>query len=275
MATFVETQDVNIIIDPSVRLAPLRYNLPPHPIEIQKMEELWQKIVEYTKQADIILITHYHYDHHNPEAPELFKDKILIIKNPEENINHNQKIRAREFLSKISLYPRRIHFADGLNFHFKKTTIKCSNAVFHGVTNYTGYVFETLIAEDNKEKLIFTSDVCGLIRTEQVEFIIENKPDVIIADGPSYRYSNEAWETSINNAARIITNTNLTTFIIDHHLLRDLRYSDYFRKLNNIIKSVPKINLTTAAEYLKSEVSLLEAKRKELYELYPIKPASG
>ena len=33
MATFVETRDVSVLVDPSVRLAPVRYDLPPHPLE--------------------------------------------------------------------------------------------------------------------------------------------------------------------------------------------------------------------------------------------------
>ncbi|MCS7257764.1 MAG: hypothetical protein NZ601_00100 [candidate division WOR-3 bacterium] len=268
MATFVETQNINIIIDPSVRLAPLRYNLPPHPIEIQKMNETWQKIVEYAKVAQVVIITHYHYDHHNPEMPELFKDKILIIKNPQENINYNQKVRAQEFLSKISQFPKKLYYADKISFYFGKTTIKCSDAVFHGMTNYTGYVIELLIAESDTEKLIFTSDVCGLILPSQVRFIIENNPTIIIADGPTHRYSNESWAASVNNVTKIIANTDVKTFIIDHHLLRDFRYNEYFKQLK-AHAAAKKINLVTAAEYLNEKNLLLEVKRKKLYELYP------
>jgi len=33
MATIVETPDVSVLIDPSVRLGPFRYDLRPHPTE--------------------------------------------------------------------------------------------------------------------------------------------------------------------------------------------------------------------------------------------------
>lgn len=39
MATFVETDDLRILIDPSVALSPLRYNLRPHFFEWQRLDE--------------------------------------------------------------------------------------------------------------------------------------------------------------------------------------------------------------------------------------------
>jgi len=39
MATYVETRDVKIFIDPGVSLAPSRYGLPPHEVEINVMAE--------------------------------------------------------------------------------------------------------------------------------------------------------------------------------------------------------------------------------------------
>ena len=39
MCTLVETRDIKIVIDPSVALAPKRYGLPPHEMELRKKEE--------------------------------------------------------------------------------------------------------------------------------------------------------------------------------------------------------------------------------------------
>ena len=44
MATIVETPDVSVLIDPSVRLGPFRYDLRPHPTEKARQKELWQAI---------------------------------------------------------------------------------------------------------------------------------------------------------------------------------------------------------------------------------------
>ena len=40
MSTLVEVDDLNIVIDPSISLAPNRFRLPPHPVEIETKEAL-------------------------------------------------------------------------------------------------------------------------------------------------------------------------------------------------------------------------------------------
>jgi len=72
MATFVETDDIAVLIDPGVSLAPSRYNLPPHPMEEQRMSETWAAIKEHAARSDILVVTHYHYDHHDPAEPEIY-----------------------------------------------------------------------------------------------------------------------------------------------------------------------------------------------------------
>jgi len=44
MATFVETDDLKVLIDPGVALAPVRYGLGPHPLEWQRLDEAWEAI---------------------------------------------------------------------------------------------------------------------------------------------------------------------------------------------------------------------------------------
>src|SRR5574341_976728 len=118
MATFVGTRDCSICIDPSVSLGPKRYGLPPHPLEYEKQDEHWQSIRENAGKSDVMIITHYHYDHHNPDAPEIYKDKSVFIKHPEENINRSQKTRAAYFLKQIDGMPERLEYADGREFSF-------------------------------------------------------------------------------------------------------------------------------------------------------------
>ncbi|OGS46413.1 MAG: hypothetical protein A3K66_04315 [Euryarchaeota archaeon RBG_16_67_27] len=59
MATLVETPDVRILIDPSVRLAPYRYELPPHETEETRQRDLWRGIREAAKRADVLTVNHY------------------------------------------------------------------------------------------------------------------------------------------------------------------------------------------------------------------------
>jgi len=65
-ATLVETKDVRVLIDPAVSLAPRRFGLPPHQLEVDALTEIAKRITEVAKDVDVIVVTHYHYDHHDP-----------------------------------------------------------------------------------------------------------------------------------------------------------------------------------------------------------------
>jgi predicted metallo-beta-lactamase superfamily hydrolase len=273
MACFVKTNDIKILIDAGVSLAPLRYGLEPHSIELKRLEEHWQKIVKFAFTADALIITHYHYDHHNPwENLEIYKNKLVFVKNPIEKINFSQKQRASFFLEKIKNFPKKLEYCDGKTFEFNKTRIKFSKPVFHGTNQKLGWVVEVLI-EDEKEKLIFTSDVEGPVIEDQTNFILENKPDVLIVDGPmtymlGYRYSHESLKASIENLIKIIEETPVKTIILEHHLMRDIKYKE---KISPILKAGEKngVKVISAAEFLGKPIEMLEARRKELYQKYP------
>ncbi|GAH47063.1 unnamed protein product, partial [marine sediment metagenome] len=57
MATYVETDDIRIFIDPGVSIAPDRYSLPPHRIELDRHQEMWKAIKHWVGVSDIIIIT--------------------------------------------------------------------------------------------------------------------------------------------------------------------------------------------------------------------------
>ncbi len=265
MATYLESENIGILIDPAVALSPSRFNLPPHPLELERKENQLNLIREKAKDTLIIIITHYHYDHHNPDEISLYENKILLIKDPENFINESQKIRAHYFLEKIKGVPKRIEIADNKEWLLGNIKIKFSLPVTHGPKEYLGYVIQILITNEN-ESFIFTSDVQGIVNDEQINFILENNPTILYADGPmtymlNYRYKKEDLEISLNNIKRIINETDVKTIILDHHLTRDENFKDYLKEILNQNKT----KILTAAEYLGKENELLEAKRRELY----------
>lgn len=79
----------------------------PRDVKLQLRDKGYRKIREELRRADIIVITHYHYDHylHEIEDIELYRDKIILAKNPNKYINDSQRKRAEKFYS--TLY--RIH----------------------------------------------------------------------------------------------------------------------------------------------------------------------
>ena len=271
MATFVETDDLKVLIDPGVALAPVRYGLEPHPLEWQRLDEAWEAIKQYAENADVLIVTHYHYDHHDPGSPELYKNKTVFIKHPTQNINRSQQERAALFLEAIKGMPKKLEVADGKNFQLGKTFINFSKAVCHGTNPRLGYVTEVSI-KSNSEKFLYTSDVEGPSLEDQIGFILAEKPDVLFADGPmtymlGYRYSYKSLEISNNNLVKAIKETSLNTIVLDHHFLRDLNYK---ARIKPIYEAAEKrgVKVVTAAEFCGRKIEMLEALRRELYAKY-------
>jgi predicted metallo-beta-lactamase superfamily hydrolase len=261
MATLVETKDIKLIVDPGVALAPERFGLPPHPVETRRKEDHWQAITGTAKDADILIVTHYHYDHHMPDSAEIFKGKTAMLKDPKEHINKSQTARSAKFLKNMGSLPKEILYTDGKQFTYGSTKIKFSLPVTHGLENRLGYVTEVLI-DDGERKFIHTSDVLGPCTDEQTDFIIKENPDTAFIDGPMYF----SMEQARANLIRIIRETSIKELVIDHHLLRDPKWKE---KIPEVFKEAEKKKTTrilTAAEYTGMENDLLEAKRKELYE---------
>jgi len=271
MATFVETDDLKVLIDPGVALAPVRYGLEPHPLEWQRLDEAWEAIKQYAENAEVLIVTHYHYDHHDPGSPELYKNKTVFIKHPTQNINRSQQERAALFLEAIKGMPKKLEVADGKNFQLGKTFINFSKAVCHGTNPRLGYVTEVSI-KSNSEKFLYTSDVEGPSLEDQIGFILAEKPDVLFADGPmtymlGYRYSYKSLEISNNNLVKAIKETSLNTLVLDHHFLRDLNYK---ARIKPVYEAAEKrgVKVVTAAEFCGRKIEMLEASRRELYAKY-------
>ena len=95
-SVFIDTGDVRIMIDPGVSIMH-----PSFPISDEEkanyVEKAWNELVKYARKADIVTVTHYHYDHFSPDAPDFYEGKIILAKNPNQYINESQRGRAEEF----------------------------------------------------------------------------------------------------------------------------------------------------------------------------------
>jgi hypothetical protein len=75
-----------------------------------------------------VTISHYHHDHFTPfsfgkfldsspkYAEDVYRDKKLFIKSPEENINKSQQGGARKLLKDLKNVNRDITYSDGNSF---------------------------------------------------------------------------------------------------------------------------------------------------------------
>lgn len=257
MATYIETIDLKILIDPSVSLAPIKSGLPPHPIELKRQSQHWELIKKYALQSNILIITHYHYDHYNLLEPEIYQNKITFVKHPSLNINKSQFKRAQKFLGIIK--PKELNYSDGKTFQFGRTKITFSQAVPHGNIDKLGYVTEVSIT-DGIKKVVHTSDIEGGNLDCQIDFIINENPNIVIFDGPmTYPFQN-----IIPNIICILQQTKVEDFIIDHHYVRKLKWREKLQEPINIASKLNK-RIICAAEFLGEKEDLLEANRKQLY----------
>ena len=267
MATLVETSDVTVLIDPSVRLGPYRYDLRPHPIEKARQKELWQKIRTAAKGADVLTVSHYHYDHHNPDAPSIYRGKLAFLKDGKFHINRSQRERAGAFVRALKKYPKEIQVADGNQMDFGGTELLFSPALPHGYNDELGYVVMTRIAHGN-EVFVHTADVLGPPLKEHLSFLIDAQPTVLYIDGPMTHmpdhYPAEHTKRSLSHLLRILRTTNVRTLILDHHILRD---REWRTRMDPVFRAGKEhdVGVLTAAEFAGKPVEQLEANRDRLY----------
>ncbi len=258
LSLYIESK-VRILVDPSAALGPYRYGLPPKPIEIETLQKYKEEIREIAKKSDIIVISHYHYDHYDPDE-NFYIGKMIFAKHWKENINYSQKKRAfvfhERFADKCNL-----NYIDGKKFEIGGVEIKFSKPFPHGnEKTKLGFVIMTTV-DDRESRVLHASDVEGPIVEEAADYIISENPDIAIIDGPAtyflgYRFSREDLKRCIKNLIRI--GENVPKVILDHHLLRDLKYKERLSEVYALG------NFMTFAEYKGEEINMLEAHRREL-----------
>jgi len=283
MATFIETPDISVLLDAGVSLAPLRYGLPPHPVEFKAVKEARERILEYASQADIVTISHYHLDHYTPPFTswfewtneeifrEVYEGKIVLIKSPEANINPRQLRRAHSFLKAVKDLAKEVVFCDGKKFKFLATDIEFSEPLPHGRDDSKlGWVLVTSI-KYGKEEVVYAPDVQGPISQKTLDYILKTKADLLIIGGPplylvGHKDSMNEVCIGMKNLAEIAKKIPVT--IIAHHLLR---LKEWEEKSEEVLVSARerKHLAITAAQYMGFKNRLLEAFRKELYEREP------
>ncbi|WP_457620533.1 MBL fold metallo-hydrolase [Methanopyrus sp.] len=274
MATLVETPDVTVLLDPGVSIPPKRYNLPPSDEEWEALEEVRERIQRAADRADVITISHYHYDHHTPfadrkyeacdpeTAKELYRDKLILMKHPTEDINQSQSGRARTLIEGLDELGVDYEFTDGKRFEFGETVLEFSPPLPHGPEGTRlGYVLGLRITHPDCV-IVHASDVQGPVYRPALEWILERDPDLVLISGPptyllGFRFSSDNLEKAVKNLRELASRSGRV--ILDHHLLRDKNYRD---RLSEVYERSD--NVTSAAELLGKEERLLEAYRDEL-----------
>jgi predicted metallo-beta-lactamase superfamily hydrolase len=274
MCLLIRTVDQVILFDPSVSLGPRRYGLPPHIDEIGSAYLSRQLILDVVTYAKIIIQSHYHGDHftlgeHRPyeftnnlifQKVYGHRDKIILAKDNNTNINYNQKKRAHSLWKQSEI---QIHSADNKTFRFGQTRIIFSPPLPHGPVQGSWVV--SVIISDPTSKILITSDVNGPSSNEALEFILSYDVDIIILDGPSTYHPKQTSQQNFDAFERINRIVDLdSSLIIDHHFLRDINWKSILTELGILNK------IETLANLVNLPPMCLESLRKKLHEDNPL-----
>lgn len=94
--SLIKTPDLKILIDPGIAVMQ-----PSFPASEDKKvywyEKGYEAIKSASKNVDVIVISHYHYDHFTDFEKNIYSGKTVFAKNPNEFINDSQRERAEEF----------------------------------------------------------------------------------------------------------------------------------------------------------------------------------
>lgn len=284
MATLVETDDLTLVIDSGSALGP-RFNLNPHEREYMALARTRRAILDAARGADVLTISHYHFDHYVPNfedwfwtwsspeiAEKLYSGKLILAKDASQNINASQRKRGYMFNKLNSERAREIRAADGQSFKFGETTLEFSKPVYHGPEGSAlGWVL-MLDVRTSGCSLLHAPDVQGPMHDETLQLILAKKPDAVIMGGPpTYLegFKVESAELAIAQRNLAALAKHVPLLVVDHHLLRSLDYPQYLRPAMQVAEQAGN-RLLTAAELMGLEPQLLEARRKELHAQEPV-----
>jgi predicted metallo-beta-lactamase superfamily hydrolase len=283
MCTFIETPDVKILVDAGVALGP-RFRKFPHPQEYRARDESRKRIREYAAKADVVVISHYHNDHHTPnytepvwlgssaeESEQIYRDKLVLVKDIRNAINFNQRRRGWMFQRFVKRIGSKCDVADGKEFEFGATTLKISQPVPHGEDETElGWVLMTTV-ESQGEKVIHASDVQGPMSKLTTRMILREKPRTLILGGPplylqDVRVDKTSIHKGLENASKIAA--EIPEIIFEHHVLRSEKWED---EAKSVLRAGSEAGheIRTAAGYLGMKPRLLESRRERLYEEDP------
>jgi len=318
----VKTRSVSVLIDPGVAIMHGSF---PAPLEAKHKwcVQGFQAILRASTEADVVVITHYHYDHFTDFEERIYRGKVVLAKNPNRFINDSQRSRAlnfykhlygsegldldgvleepeepslvdpmselphassksfgdydsrrRELLAKgLKWFRRRaekwrryrripqlklpnleVRFADGGEFKLGELTLRFTKPLFHGIEfSRVGWVLG-LVIEYGRRKLLYSSDVNGPIIEDYADWVVAEKPDVIVLDGPmtymlGYTLNRINLGRALENAVRIVRESGAQLILYDHHLPREPRFRE---RTEPVWAAAEKegVKLMTVAEYL-------------------------
>jgi len=280
MCTFVETPDVRVLLDAGVSLGPNRFGFPPHPKEYEALAECRKKIAESAEKAEVVTISHYHFDHHTPSfidwcfnwsseetARQIYEGKLVLAKSYKSKVNFSQRRRGWVFSLTGGKNAKKLEYADGKAFEFGQTRLRFSDPVFHGPEDsQLGWLLMTTIDYEG-ERFLFASDVQGPMYTPTLLEILVQEPQLVMVGGPPTYLEGlvkrEHMQVGLRNLESLAE--SVPTSILEHHLLREENWREISKPIFDAA-SKKGHSIVTAAEFLNKNDNFLESQRRKLFE---------
>lgn len=260
LAVGIDTPDVRVLIDPSCALANRRFGLPPSAAEHAALVDARARLTAYGDAADVLVVSHYHWDHVSLDL-EFYREKLILAKSWQEATSPLCAARGQTFEGRWR-QTSAIVYADGAEFRFGETTVRVSPPLPHGPAgSRLGYVIATVV-ERGGVKVLHSSDTQGPMSDVATEWFLAESPDLLVVDGPpAYlaggRVPQEDVEIAAANLVRIARETG-ATILMDHHVFRG---ADAALALPELFRRAEPVSF---AEYLGEPNRFLEANRRAL-----------
>lgn len=269
MATFVETARRKILIDPGADVGLSRYGLPPHELENFQLTRHLERIRLYAESAQIIIITQFVREHLDTDAAETYRDKVLFMKNPNQDIPSDQRARAFALIRQVQGLAREIIYADGRTFETGGVTLTFSTPCLRQDADSSVYSLP-LIIQEGDTTFFYSSECLGILDEPFKRLVIKHNPSIIYLDGPaSYLQqpdsSVDIWKQFQTDLTDLLEVTTARQLILDHHFTRDIHWEKRRKALQNIT-AARNISVKTAAEFRGEQNDMLEARRRQLFE---------
>ncbi|MFW6147259.1 MAG: MBL fold metallo-hydrolase [Thermodesulfobacteriota bacterium] len=262
LCCIVRMPERTILIDPGIALGYTRFHLLPHPLQVAVDERIQKRMIHAWATATDIVISHFHGDHvplTNANPYQLNLGKVASL-NPHAAIwvksSPLSPTEAKRSSALAGAVNNQIIAAEGKS----DTVMRFSQPVPHGKAEGLEKVIMTRIEGDFT--FVHASDI-QLLNSEAISQIISWRPDIVLASGPPL-YLHKLSETDVENAWQnaLLLSKNVSTVILDHHLLRSLDGAAWLDRVNS--KTPGKV--ICGADFMGKPRMLLEALRPQLYE---------
>lgn len=284
LAVAVSTADVDIVIDPGLSLGPRRHGYRPHRKEYIALQDCTDRVLDRAADADVVTVSHYHFDHYVPtfetpalrmttedDARTMYRDKTVLAKHTEEDINYSQSKRGYYMDKVCDAVAARYAYADGEAFTFGDTTITFSPPRPHGPADTKlGTVLLTAVTAAG-ETVVHCSDVQGPVAAETTDWILNQNPELVVLDGPPtylvpHKFSQQHQDKAQEQMRRIAAATDV---IVDHHVMREPDYDTFLAPVRRAAERNDN-RVSTFAEYRGEANRFLEMQREQLHEDDPV-----